>query len=316
MKKQGRKVNKTEVLVKVFTMIYCLSKMLRLTSTFHYQEKEAGWYISPCVGIPTYAAEKDPHCPTGQIRKFNEEKKLKAQILAQRDKTTTSYIKNTLNRSIEDLTADINNDLARIGRDSKSKVKTSESYVEIEILQKIVVRENLLAELQKLLKTQNDVSACLGEVVELVKAMRFQTLDIIEDIQVWQQSQPKSIGFQYKGFNYLVKIKGDLDFLDQYEEIIEKFCFEFRSNPLAYRGGGNVITGYGYDQRKKPYSQGLLRSYYSETDDEFLDGLEVSRLLAAEKVIQAEYNRIAKDKLAGREVAALQDTTQGDVLNR
>ena len=241
---------------------------------------------------------------------------MKAQILAQRDKTTTSYIKSTLNRSIEDLTADINNDLARIGRDSKSKVKTSESYVEIEILQKIVVRENLLAELQKLLKTQNDVSACLGEVVELVKAMRFQTLDIIEDIQEWQQSQPKSIGFQYKGFNYLVKIKGDLDFLDQYEEIIEKFCFEFRSNPLAYRGGGNVITGYGYDQRKKPYSQGLLRSYYSETDDEFLDGLEVSRLLAAEKVIQAEYNRIAKDKLAGREVAALQDTTQGDVLNR
>jgi hypothetical protein len=218
---------------------------------------------------------------------------------------------------MEEIKLDMEGGFGKQGKDAKSKVKTSESFAEIEILQKIVVRENLLAELQKLLRSQNDVSACLAEVVELVKAMRFQTLDIVEDIHAWQQSLARPQPFQYKGFNYLVKIKADLDFLDLYEEVVEKFCFEFRSNPLAYRGGGNVISGYGYDTKKKLYSQGLLQSYYSEADGDFLDGLEVSRLLSAEKVIQSEFNRIAKEKLAGQHVAQLQQQSAGgDVLDR
>jgi hypothetical protein len=155
-------------------------------------------------------------------------------------------------------------------------------------------------------------------VVELVKAIRFQTLDIIEDINAWQHAQTKVRAFQYKGFNYLVKIKSDLDFLDLYEEIVEKFCFEFNSNPLAYRGGGNVISGYSADPRKKTVGQGLLRSYYSSSDDAFLDGLEVSRLHNAEKIVQAEFNRMAKDKHSGQELLQMQQTHahQSDVLNR
>lgn len=259
-------------------------------------------------------AEKDPHCPSGQIRKFNEEKKLKAQILAQREKATATFIKTTLDHSLEDLT----DPKYKLGNDVKSKVKTRESYAEIEILQKIVVRENLLVELHKLVKSQNDVSVCLNEVVELVKALRFQTLDIIEDINAWQQTQPKVRAFEYKGFNYLVKIKCDLDFLDLYEEIVEKFCFEFNSNPLAYRGGGNVITGYTTDPRQKTYSQGLLQSYYSKSEDALLDGLDVTRLHNAEKIIQNEFQRIGREKSRGQELVQQQSqhAHQSNVLDR
>ena len=242
---------------------------------------------------------------------------MKAEILAQREKATATFVKSTLDHSMEEISLDINGGYGNNVKDLRSKVKTAESYVEIEILQKIVVRENLLAELQKLLKTQNDVSSCITEIVELVKAIRFQTLDVIEDIREWQNSLPRIQPFQFKGFNYLVKIKCDLDFLDYYEEIVERFGFEFRSNPLAYRGGGNVISGYGYDMKKKSYNQGLLPSYYSEDDQEFLNGLEVSRLQEAEKVVQGEFNRISKEKSSGREVVQMhQQSAQSDVLSR
>jgi len=285
-----------------------------LTNPLRLQEREEQWRIEPSQGIPAYSAEKDPHCPNGQIRKFNEEKKLKSQILAQREKATATFIKTTLDHSLDDLT-----DMKyKSGNEVKSKVKTRESYAEIEILQKIVVRENLLVELHRLLKSQNDVSVCLNEVVELIKAMRFQTLDIIEDINAWQQTQPKVRAFEYKGSNYLVKIKCDLDFLDLYEEIVEKFCFEFNSNPLAYRGGGNVITGYSADPRRKAYSQGLLRDYYSKSDDALLDGLDTTRLHNAEKIIQNEFQRIGREKGRGQELAQqqAQHTHQSDVLDR
>lgn len=280
----------------------------------HKQEREDKWYVPPSGGIPEYTSEKDPHCPTGQIRKYNEEKKLKADILAQRDKATSSFIKNTLSHSSEEISWDVN---AKSKNDIRSKVKTQESYVESTILQKVIIREKLLNELQTLLKTQNDVSSCLSEVVELVKAIRFQTLDIIEGIKSWQQLLPTPQAFEYKGYNYLVKMKCDLDFLDLYEEVVEKFCFEFTSNPLAYRGGGNVITGYGTDQRAKSYGQGLLHNYYTSSDEEFLNGLSVTRLLNAEKIIQEEFSRLRRDKLSGEELQRMQQQSkQGDVLDR
>ncbi|KAJ1411620.1 hypothetical protein B484DRAFT_482617, partial [Ochromonadaceae sp. CCMP2298] len=210
------------------------------------KEKEDNWYISPCIGIPKYDSEKDPHCPSGQIRKFNEEKRLKARIIAEKDRSTQKFIRSTLNPSETSANAREFNSFAQ-------QIRTRESHAEMEILQKIVVRENLLSELQRLLRSQNDVTAALAEVVELVKAIRFQTLDIVEDVKLWQKTQPREQGggggsggvaFMFKGFNYLVKVRGDLDFLDSYDDIVERFGFEFRNNPLAYRGGGNVITGY------------------------------------------------------------------------
>jgi hypothetical protein len=97
------------------------------------------------------------------------------------------------------------------------------------ILQKIALREGLIDELRKLIKTTYNVSNCLGEISELVKAIRYPTVDIIEDIVAWRETQPPGVynrSFNYKGANYLVKIKCDLDFLDLYDEIGEVREFE------------------------------------------------------------------------------------------
>ena len=130
-----------------------------------------------------------------------------------------------------------------------NKGSNKNALAEVEILQKIVVREGLLDELRKLLKSQNDVSTCIGEVIELVKALRYQTIDIVEDINSWQMVQKALRPFLYRGLNYLVKVKSDLDFMDMYDEIVETFCFEFKSNPFAFRGGGNVVTGFQFDTK-------------------------------------------------------------------
>ena len=130
-------------------------------------------------------------------------------------------------------------------------------------------------------------------VMVLVKAIRFETVDIIEDIATWQTQQPTPRPFLFKGVNYLLKISSDFDFLDTYDDIVEKFCFEFKSNPLAYRGGGNLITGHRIAANSDNYLQGLLKSYYSGPHA-LVDGIEVVRLHNAEKVIQAEFTRIAK----------------------
>jgi len=272
------------------------------------------------MGIPEYNTELDPNCPSAQLRKYNEQSKLKAKILARNDKITEKYVKSSLQPNMDDISATLNNNnfRAKINRingnyNGSNNVRSKESLAEVEILQKIVVRENLLAELHKLLRIQNDVSACINEVIELVKAIRFQTLDVIEEINLWQQVQPSARPFQFKGFNYLVKIKCDLDFLDLYDDIVQRFCFEFKSNPLAYRGGGNIITGYEFD--KKVYKEGLLHSYYTSKDDEFLDGLPIERLHNAEKVIQNEFNRLSKEKNIG---SSIDHTSVGksDALDR
>ena len=128
--------------------------------------------------------------------------------------------------------------------DGSTTVGGAQTPAEVEILQKVIVRENILGELHKLLDNQNDVSNCINEVVELVKAIRFQTVDLVEDIDSWQCVQPTIKPFLYRGVNYLLKISNDMDFLDKYEEIVEKFCFEFKRNPFAYRDGGNIINPY------------------------------------------------------------------------
>eukprot|EP01033_Poteriospumella_lacustris_P014607 gene14607-10444_t len=169
---------------------------------------------------------------------------------------------------------------------------TRPSPAEVEILQKVIVRERLLGELTRLVRSGSDMLSVMGEVVELIKAIRFETVDIVEDISNWQAFQPTPRPFLYKGMNYLIKISCDFDFLDNYDEVVEKFCFEFKSNPFAYKGGGNVITGAG-PKNSDRYLQGLLNSYY-EGGHINIDGVEVARLHNAEKIIQGEFNRLAE----------------------
>lgn len=89
-----------------------------------------------------------------------------------------------------------------------------------------------------------------------------------------------------------MKIATDLDFLDQHDEIVERFCFEMRNNPLAYRGGGEIIAGMPtgmFPTKPKPDS---LPTIYRDSGH-YVDGIEVSRLKKAERVIQNEFDQIA-----------------------
>ena len=174
------------------------------------------------------------------------------------------------------------------------------SLLEIDIFRQIVVREKLLAELKKLIQNQSDVGACILEIVELVKAIRFQSLDIVELINTWIHSQANKRPFLYRGTNYMIKLYDDLEFLDDYDEIVEKFCFEFKCNPLAYRGGGNLMG----DTRGIKTSGGRAKTAHSSNEfsysnqrkadiinDVLVDGVETSRLKRAERFLQAELQR-------------------------
>jgi hypothetical protein len=252
------------------------------------KEREENFRIPPCNGIPKYSADTDPYCPAGQMKKYNDEKRLNAKLLAQGDKRAEKWSKMTIENNFEDVPLKISMSLKNKALQERGNRGNKNALAEVEILQKIVVREGLLDELRKLLKSQNEVSQCMGEVIELVKAIRYITIDIVEDINSWQGVQKAARPFLYRGLNYLVKVKGDLDFLDLYDEVVETFCFEFKSNPFAFRSGGNV-TGFEFDL--KEYQKSLVNV---KEDDLYVDGIEISRLHNAEKAIQAEFNRLAK----------------------
>jgi hypothetical protein len=178
--------------------------------------------------------------------------------------------------------------------------------LEVDVMRKIVVRENLLVELKRLIDNQTDVGNVVLEVVELVKAIRFQTLDVVEDISSWIHAQPNKRPFLYRGANYLVKLCNDLDFMDSHDEIVERFCFEFKMNPLAYRGGGNIIVGFGASvaslgeasyavgsKASKSKLQTILnmRQSVGAYPEGVSEGVEISRLQRAERLIQQEFER-------------------------
>ena len=226
------------------------------------------------------------------MKKYNDEKRLNAKLLAEKDQRTEKWGKVALENNFKDVPIKISPSLRYKAMEALPENSKQEAMAEVEILQKIIVREGLLGELRKLVKSQNDVSNCLGEVIELVKALRYQTLDAIEDIHAWQDVQSVPRPFMFKGLNYLVKIKGDLDFLDLYDEITERFCFEFKSNPLAYRDGGNLIIGYNFDRSDLNAANNLKNGITQKV----VDGIDIMRLRNAEKIIQNEFNRLSKER--------------------
>lgn len=211
----------------------------------------------------------------GRIKRFNDEQKQRFKQSLDSEIRTENWIKAKLERKYEDIPlkqSGLRTKALEIAQSENSPTKPAP--VEVEILQKIIVRERLLSELTKLVKSSNSdkISSLLNEIIELIKALRYETLEIVEDIATWYsfQKSPNTTAqtyirpFLYKGMNYLVKISSDLDFLDQYEEIVEKVCFEFKLNPFAYRGGGNIITGLGNTKSSEQYMNSLLKSYYEE----------------------------------------------------
>jgi hypothetical protein len=261
---------------------------------------EKSFYIPPCGGIPKYVAENDPYCPLAQVRKFNDKQKLKLKEALITSERSKRFVESKLQVNVSELSFPVSSSL-------KLSVLSDAFYpnivddhrldiTETEILQSITIRERLLSELTKIVNSGSDISSLFSEIVEMVKAVRFETVDLIESIARWKSQQVTGRPFLFKGVNYLLKIMSDLDFLDNYDDVVERFGFEFKSNPLAYKGGGSIISIEGTTLRIKDpdnYLQGVLKSYYDGAYN-VVDGTEVVRLHNAEKVIREELLRIAQ----------------------
>lgn len=152
-----------------------------------------------------------------------------------------------------------------------------ESLTEVEILQKIIVRENLLSELQKLLQFQVDLDGIMSEVDELIRAIRFQTLEVIEEIATWKADTKAPRQFFYRGQNYLLKLLSDTAFLDEYDDLGDHYGFYFASNPLFYDG---IIQG------RESHNHSVLSTNTFNSNE--IDGIQLFRLHDAELVLQRE----------------------------
>lgn len=285
------------------------------------QERELGWNITPVSPLKSQdIAESVALCPKAQIRTFNRQSRLRAKELQEKALTSSNWVNKTLQARYESVPVISSTNLVQ------SSANIADNAVhDIEILQKIVIRENLLAELRSLVMNQSDLSLSLGEIIELVNAIRFQTVDIVESVALWQAAMAKDTSalntkpFLYRGFNYLLKIRDDLTFLDQYDDVVEKFCFEFESNPLAYRGGGGILnkaTASDDFTNWKLYESYLTNA--GEDDRAFVNGIEVARLRNAEKIIQKEVARIVEEKATMKSTTSrahdLPSSTMDDTL--
>lgn len=167
-----------------------------------------------------------------------------------------------------------------------------ESVPEVDILQSIIIRENLIKELEGLLKFQSDIDSVLNEAAELVKAIRYQTLDLVEVIYAWKTKQKaQTRQFFYRGQNYLLKMMEDTAFLDNYDELGELFGFYFTGNPLMYSGVPenempSLLNENGENQ------QSLFKPSAVDRNAVLIDGLSESRIRAAENIVFREHAMI------------------------
>lgn len=278
---------------------------------------EGGWNdrVTNAV-IPTYKAEEDKHCPKARTRKFNSDSKALAKMNSEKGKGASSWLDKALVSKFEDVPIKLTPSLrekATLNVSSSSHKPSSSAasarsrqgrqdtnMAEVEILQKVIIRENLVGELHKLIVNQNDLGNVLGEVIELVKAVRFQTVDIMEDVEAWQHMQRVPKPFLYRGQNYVVKIFYDMAFLDKYQMVADTFGFQFSNNPMMYNktdmSGSRVSLadrpfGFNGDDRSDwvGYGAGIKL-------DAVVDGVEVLRLEHVEKLIMKEFERLEAEK--------------------
>jgi hypothetical protein len=182
-----------------------------------------------------------------------------------------------------------------------------ESLTEVEILQKIIVRENLLSELQKLLQFQVDLDGILSEVDELIRAIRYQTLEVIEEIALWKSESKAPRQFYYRGQNYLLKLLSDTSFLDEYDDLGDHYGFYFTGNPLFYDGivqrtsNSNEFSALNSShftmdmnmsinqtQMSIPHHTNSINTNTNTNSNDDLDGIQLCRLHDAELVLQNE----------------------------
>ena len=247
--------------------------------------RESGWNdrVTNDAKIPV-----DKGGPRTQMRQFNNNSKKLAEDNAAKGKAASKWMDEVLKSSFDNVPLKLTPSLRdKAGRE----IQARETAEEIDIIQKIIVRENLLSELNRLLDNHNGIHGVVGEVHELVKAIRFQTVDIVEDIEAWQMMQMTRRPFLYRGDNYLTKISQDMAHLDNYSDIAESFAFKFTGNPLAYPPdvGSRNTASFASSSSGNKFDTFEKSGIYDAGSS--VDGVDIIRLKNAEKTIQrnAEY---------------------------
>ena len=287
-------------------------------------DKETGWNDRVAINaeIPKYKAEEDKYCPKARTRKFNEDQKALAKKNSKKGKGASDWLDKALVSKFEDvpvkLTPSLREKATRnvapksSAASTRSEASRSDTNMaEVEILQKVIIRENITGELHKLILNQNDMGNVLNEVIELVKAIRFQTVDIMEDIEAWQHMQRVPKPFLYRGQNYVVKIFYDMSFLDKHQMIVDTFGFQFANNPMMYNKADMTGSRVSLADRPFCFNEGSGdRADWSgygagKKLDAVVDGVEVLRLEHVEKLIRKEFDRLEAQK--SQVVVALPD---------
>jgi hypothetical protein len=244
---------------------------------------------------------------------------------AKRGHGASDWIENTIRKKFEELPIVTAPTLREKAIASAAAVR-EESLTEVEILQKIIVRENLLSELQKLLQFQVDLDGILSEVDEMIRAIRYQTLEVIEEIGLWKSDSKAPRQFYYRGQNYLLKLLTDTSFLDEYDDLGDHYGFYFTGNPLFYDGivqRANEFSashGCSMNQTNNPTSSPLQLSHNTNTlnSDDDLDGIQLYRLHDAELLLQNETNFFQNSSSSIPQISVDNtpvDATQSNVLH-
>lgn len=113
------------------------------------------WYIPPTKGIPKYNADSDPYCPAARVRKFNAEQKerIKTEVLSKSH--SESYVQQALAYNFTEVELKKPHDF--YGKAMGAGGAGGMGVSDIEIIQKIIIRENLLKELNMIVKHANDI---------------------------------------------------------------------------------------------------------------------------------------------------------------
>ena len=121
-------------------------------------KRESGWSDRVFNHAPI---PEDKGGPRTQMRRFNNMSKKAAEDNAKKGKTASTWMENVLKSSFDDVPLKLTPSL----RDKAGHaIQTKETAEEIEIIQKIIVRENLLDELNRLLDNHNGLYGVLGEI--------------------------------------------------------------------------------------------------------------------------------------------------------
>ena len=216
--------------------------------------EKGGWdNNTSSLKFPQYDAANDKHCPYTHTKKFiflhtkmqkmeEIEKKRKINSISSTksnsggityldsnnssivmsnskmllDSPSTSpmnYSKNFNPATIKSLSNSLANSAGSI---TWQMEEMGDPTTELEVIKCIILREGYLSRLKQLIKSKTIVQIDLLEIIDLA---RLVSVEVVECIMRWRKNQNKSHPFIWNGFNYLIKMSCDLDFLDTVESI-------------------------------------------------------------------------------------------------